>query len=356
MSPPTPDLEKQVHGLRASAGLSRADHVTMLHVEGASAFDLLEYASTRRLYLRESQVRHALLLDDHGGVFADVYIGSGDDGFYVLAEGPGEAALTAWLETARDRQLPGASARIRGLSAERVCLGIDGPYAWEVVSGLLGPAVLGMPYLTLLRREEVLCLRAGKTGEYGYSLLVPRAEVDALLLRLDEVTRTLGIPLVPVELEALDACALENGHFAMRTLRASPLAHPLTPIELQLQWRVAYDKDFIGAEALRRRRAEGPTVRATSFTAGAPVPEGATLHVDDQNVGEVLAARFSPTLQAWVGSALLKRRFAHPHVPLSVSSDAGPVPVLTRTTPLVDNLSLHVDPHKHTFATREGAR
>lgn len=347
-------LEEQMRGLRSSSGLSHADHIAVLHVEGADAFDLLEYASTRRLYLREGQVRHTLLLRDDGGLFADVYIGSGDDGLYVLAEGAGEAELVAWLHALRDRRLPGARMQVRGLSAERVVLGVDGPYAWEVVSGLLGRAVLGMPYLTLLRREEVLCLRAGKTGEYGYLLLCPRSEAASLEARLDEVGRSLG--LVPVGLQALDACALENGHFSIRMLRPTSLAEPLTPIELQLQWRVAYDKDFVGAEALRARRTEGPKVRATCFTADGPVAAGQTLQVEGQHAGEVLEAMFSPTLAAWVGSALLVKRLAHPHVSLVASTEAGTVRIMTRTTPLVDNLSLHIDLHKHSFATREAVR
>jgi glycine cleavage system aminomethyltransferase T len=258
----------------------------------------------------------------------------------------------AWLEGVRDRTLAARDTVIRGLSAETVALGVDGPYAWEVVAGLLGPAVLGMPYLTLLRREDVLCLRAGKTGEYGYLVLAPRPSADELHSKLVEAGRLLGFELATVGLGALDVCALENWHFSIRTCRETRLARPLTPIELQLQWRVAYDKDFVGAEALRARRAEGARWRATCFTAEGPVAPGQAVSRAGEDVGEVLAACFSPTLGAWIGSALLARRLAHPHVALAVSSEAGPMPITTRTTPLVDNRSLHVDPHKHSFATR----
>ena len=66
------------------------------------------------------------------------------------------------------------------LQASHELWGLNGPYAWELASALLGPAVLGMTYLSLLRGpapggdDEVICFRAGKTGEYGYDLLVPR--------------------------------------------------------------------------------------------------------------------------------------------------------------------------------------
>jgi glycine cleavage system aminomethyltransferase T len=345
-------VAEEVGALRSSAGRSSADHVALAQVDGPGAFHLLERACTQPLHLREGRARHTLLLRDDAGIFADVLIGLADDGYYVLAEGPNEAELVAWLEGVRDRTLAARDTVIRGLSAETVALGVDGPYAWEVVAGLLGPAVLGMPYLTLLRREDVLCLRAGKTGEYGYLVLAPRPSADELHSKLVEAGRLLGFELATVGLGALDVCALENWHFSIRTCRETRLARPLTPIELQLQWRVAYDKDFVGAEALRARRAEGARWRATCFTAEGPVAPGQAVSRAGEDVGEVLAACFSPTLGAWIGSALLRRCLAHPHVALAVSAEAGPIPITTRTTPLVDNQSLHVDPHKHSFATR----
>jgi hypothetical protein len=69
----------------------------------------------------------------------------------------------------------------------------------------------------------------------------------------------------------------------------------------------------------------------------------------------VLAVSLSPTLGGWVGTALLTRRLAHPHVELTATSETGVVHLTTRTPPLIDNLSLHVDPHKHSFATSAAA-
>ena len=156
-------IDDEVLALRTSAGWSRADHVALVQVDGPSAFDL-QSAASHNLYLREGRVRQTLFLRDDAGVFADVFIGLADDGFYVLGEGPSEAALVAWLEGVRDRNPTFARVVVRGLSAERTILGVDGPYAWEVLAGVFGRAVLGMPYLTLMRRGDVVCVRAGKTG------------------------------------------------------------------------------------------------------------------------------------------------------------------------------------------------
>jgi glycine cleavage system aminomethyltransferase T len=341
----------EVGALRAAAGLSRAEHVAVVHVEGPDAFDLLQHASTQAPYPREGRVRHTLLLREDAGIFADAYIVAVDDGYLVLAEGPGEAELASWLETLRDGKSPARRVSIRAGSGETVVLGVDGPYAWEVTAALLGPVVLGMPYLSLLRRDDLLCVRAGKTGEYGYLLLAPRGAAGDLERKLVEVGRPLD--LAAVGRAALDVCALENGHFSMRNVRDVPTVSPLTPIELQLQWRVVYERDCVGAAALKARRAEGVRVRATCFTAEGPVAAGDRALLADHDAGEILAACFSPTLGSWIGSALLDIRVAHPHLTLTATTASGPVNLRTRTAPLLDNRSLHIDPHKHSYATRD---
>jgi aminomethyltransferase len=325
-------------------GFSHATHVAIVRVEGTDASDFLQHASTQSPYVREGRVRHTLLLREDASVLADTLIVKAEEAFLVLAEGPTEQELVAWLESLKgERQLT-----IQGAQGEWVTFGIDGPYAWEALAGVLGPVVLGLPYLALLRRDDMLCLRIGKTGEYGYLLIVPRssaADVEAKL-------RASGAPLdmMDVSLAALDVCALESWQFSMRMLRetSSSAPSPLTPIELQLQWRVGYAREFVGAEALRARRTEGAKVRLTCFTADKPVALGQRVRLGELEVGEVLTACDSPTLGMTVGAALLERRFAHPHLMLS----AGDLALRTCTASLVSTLSLRIEPYKHTYATR----
>jgi aminomethyltransferase len=221
-----------------------------------------------------------------------------------------------------------------------------------VTAALLGPAVLGMPYLTLMHVDFGLCLRAGKTGEYGYVLLAGDESRAALEERLHDVGTPLG--LREVGLGALDRCALENWHFSMRALSDTALVRPLTPLELQLQWRVGWDRQFVGADALRRRRAEGPALRTVCVTAEAELARGQAVACGGETVGELLAAAWSFTRAQWVGMALLPRALAHPHLSvLTARAAGGEVALCTQTAPLLDNRSLHVDPHRHSHRTRE---
>ena len=346
-------LEVEIAALRSAAGFSRLAHVAVLRFEGADAFDLLSVLSSRRLFLREAQVSHTLFLRDDGAPFADVYVGSGEDGaFYALAEGPSAPELIAHIQTIYAERTPGADFTVHDLSGDFELWGIDGPYAWEVVSALVGPVVLGMPYLTLLHWDDALCFRVGKTGEYGYNLLVPRSTAPELRDRLVSEGEPLG--LRPVSLAALDRCALENWHFCIRTLRHTPLAQPLTPLELQLQWRVSRDHDHVGAPALRARRERGVEVRATCFTADSEISAGQPIRLDGQLAGEVLAATWSWTCQKWLGSALLALPLAHPGIDrLHIVAEEQQIAISTQTPPLINNRSLHVDPHRHSYRTRE---
>jgi len=343
-------LVQEVKALRSAVGLSRPTHVTMVQVAGVDALEFLQGVCAQTPYLRVGRVRSTLLLRDDGEVFADVLVVNMGDWLFVLAEGPDERELLDWLEDLRHRA-PKKQVSIRSMADEWVLFGVDGPYAWELVVALLGRAILGMPYLSLLARDETLCIRAGKTGEYGYLLAVPRSAEDATWNALVD----LGAPLdaVRVGLEALDVCALESWHFSMRTLRSTALVPRLTPLELQLQWRVAYAREFIGAAALRARKSEGARARVTCFVAGGPVAPGDSVRLGDVEVGEVLASVSSPTVGAVIGSVLLSTRFAHPHLDLVARTATGDVPLRTCCAYLVENLSLHVHPHLgHTYATR----
>jgi glycine cleavage system aminomethyltransferase T len=342
-------VDAEVRALRSSAGWVHATHVASVQVDGPDALDFLQGATTQSPYIRVGRVRHTLFLRDDASVFADAFVVNLGDCYLVFAEGPDEASMIAWLDELRSRGEKRVS--MRGLSDDTTLLGIDGPYAWEVVVGLLGPAVLGMPYLTLLAREGVLCLRAGKTGEYGYVLQVPRSSAAEIEARLREIGSALD--LTSISTEALRVCALENWHFAMSTVRPSAMVSPLTPIELQLQWRVGYGREFVGATALRARKAEGSKARVTCFTSAADVPEGVPLHLGASRIGEVLASARSPTLGLTVGSALLRHPFAHPHLALTAETPAGAVHVRTETAALVSNESLRVKPHLgHAYANR----
>ncbi|PRQ08069.1 phosphopantetheine-binding protein [Enhygromyxa salina] len=354
--PPTPlrfaaddpsPLARDCEALRRRVGLICAPDLRRVRVQGPAAFDLIDRLSSRDVFIRSGQILHTLFLDPRGHAWADVHAAADDDDFVLFVEGPSRTELLDYL---RDAITPGESVEILDLEDTHACLDLSGPFAWELMDRLVGPEVLGIPYLNFFDLPELggLAFRMGKTGEYAYQLLIPRAQASAAEQRLRELGE--GFELREVSDAAIDLCAIETGFFCAResALRGR------SPLELQLQCRISDTREVPGMAALRAARARGePVHQIRWFVAdNAQTPAaGAALWREGTRVGEVLLAHRSAAVGAHVGIALLELAWSEPGLSLT---DASGQPLLaTAVAPLVRSSSLSVDPQRHTFATRE---
>jgi glycine cleavage system aminomethyltransferase T len=235
---------------------------------------------------------------------------------------------------------------LRDLSDTHGLISVHGPYAWELMSRATTPDMLGVPYLGffLVPDWDALVLRAGKTGEYGYDVLAPRA-------RLGEVAAALraagdDMDLVDLSVEELDLAVLENGFFSIRL----PGVTTLTPVHLQLQWRIDTRRDFPGVAALRAAQADPPP-RACWLLgpADAPLP-APDAPITGDAAGRLLVARRSPVLGRAVGFGLVAHARAHPGQRLRIDGQDW----VTVTSPLLTNRSLFIDTQRHAWEGRAG--
>lgn len=333
------DLPDESAALRGSVAMSRLDHVSQLRLRGDGVYQSLDRVCTGALHLRDGQMLHTLLLDDTAQCFADAYLCSDDEEFLLLAEGPPADQLAEHL---RD-----AGVEVEDRTTSHAILSLDGPYAWELLARVIDPGAVGLPYLTFYHYDGWICYRGGKTGEYGYGIILPREDVADVEARiLDEGG---AFDLRQVGLDALDQAALENFFFNIRREGRQPV----TPIELQLQWRVAYGKDFVGAGALKRRRREGPRERLTCLLSPSQIVVGDEVGLHDERVGRVVNAGFSSVRGDWVALALLDTACAHPGIDqFTVLRNGCAVPLRSVSPPVLNNRSLGVSPQLHSYSTR----
>ena len=343
-------LESASWAIRTATAVTRVEHVRAVRLVGPGAEDTVEALTTSRLFLREGQMLHTLVLEQSGYILADAFLCLDEEAWILLWEGPSVEELLVHLDAVRS-DVKAAEVSVVDLLASHVLWSLDGPYAWELCSALLGPEVLGAPYLSFLQLESVTCFRAGKTGEYGYLLLVPRERLEGTWARLRELGEALG--LMEASLPVLDQCALENWFFTLRALESSSRGRTLTPAELQLRWRVDPAKEFVGARALREHVARGIAERVTCFVSQRAILPEQEIHLDGVEVGSVLQAGWSPVRGDWVGWGLLDVELAWPGIgQFHVCTADGSVPIETRSAPLLHNRSLFVDPRRHRYATR----
>lgn len=321
-----------IEAIRTSAAFAMIDHVTAVRLTGSEAFAALDRVCPRKLFMRDGQMLHTLLLRDDARPLADIYICPDDGGFLVLAEGVSAAQLAELL--------PGAE--VEDLLLTHRLISLDGPYAWEVFAELAGPEVIGQPYMTFFHADDLTAFRAGKTGEFGYLLMVPTERAQPLRTTL--MDRGGAFDLVEADLAALDQCALENWYFNMRR---EGLADA-TPIELQLQWRVTAGKSFVGADALTARR-KTATQRLVQCAGAGAMSIGDRVMYGDAPIGTVVNAGFSPVRGDWVATALVDRAYSHARV---TAYTVGGSPISTLAAPALDNRSLYVNPQQHSYHTR----
>ena len=331
-------LEREVGALRTAVALAAGDHIACVRVRGGGAVDALDRVSPRAVFARPGKMTHTLLLDDDARPIADVYLCCDEDDCFVLAEGMSAAAV---IEHVQGRA-GGLDVELDDLSHSHAMVTLNGPYAWELLGELTTPDVIGLPYLGFFHADAFTCFRGGKTGEYGYDLLVER---DRLAGLRDHIL-TLGrrFELAEISLAALETAQLENLFWNAR--RDS--APGLTPIELQLQWRVSYDREFPGSAALHHRRRTAHR-RAVLLCADRELPADGRVVAGGRDIGGVLHAGASPTRGDWLAIAIVERALAHAGLDFTV----GEVPASALSAPAIDNRSLVVDPQRHSFTTRD---
>ncbi len=330
------DVGAEYRAVREAVGLLDASHVLVFKGPVDDAiYPLDEVFAGNVANLRYGRVLHTLLADAEGMIVADAYIACGDEEILVLCEACAPREDVARLL---------AGCPVRDVTDETAVLCVDGPKAWGPLRDLFGRDILGMPYLSVEAHDldgvPVGVLRAGKTAEFGYWLVVPAADADKVHGRLMDAGARHGI--APYGLDALDLLKLDGRFFNVnREGRAVR-----DPLPLGLQWMIDFQKDgFSGRDAILARREAGVPrkIVGIALAAGAKgLAEGSTVVLDGDPVGTVVACGWSDGLQREMGLALLDQPVAWSGLDFEVRTDSGALPARSISLPPFVPASLSV--------------
>ncbi len=103
------------------------------------------------------------------------------------------------------------------------------------------------------------------------------------------------------------------------------LHEKIDSISAGLSWAVDLNKDFIGADVLRRIAKEGPARKLVGLALeGRRIGrQHAAVHHDGKPVGEVTSGTFSPTLQRSIALAYVDAAWSEPEQRLAVDLGGG---------------------------------
>ena len=197
-------------------------------------------------------------------------------------------------------------------------LRVVGPNAAQVIeaAGMSLPSFDG----GWLRGGEIVILRQDGYGLPGCELLVPSAEVQALQSRLGAVS--------------LDEATYTTRRIELgRPEPGAELTGEYNPLEAGLAWACADNKGcYTGQEIIARQVTYDKITRTlVGLRAASLLDVGAAVEVEGREVGRVTSAAFSPTWQAPVALAILKR----PHNAAGTTVLVGGIEATVTTLPMV---------------------
>ena len=317
---------------RETAALFDVSHMGQLALEGAGAPAAADRLCSRRMSdLREGRVRYALLCNEAGGVVDDLTVYRTGDASYLLCVNAANVEKDrAWIDT----HLP-AHATLRDESEATGLLALQGPAAAAVLAEVGGGALDALRRFrfarALLAGRRVLASRTGYTGADGFELYCDAADAAPLFEALLEAGR--GHGLRPAGLGARDTLRLE----AALPLYGQELDDTTSPLEAGLGRFIELERDFLGAAAIRRRRAGGAAQLLVGFevTGRGIARAGYPVRANGEVVGRVTSGAPSPTLGHAIGLAYVPPLHARIGAPLEIEVRGRGIAARVVETPFV---------------------
>ncbi len=286
--------------VRTAAGLFDVSHMGEIEFAGKGALESANALITNDLTRAvDGQALYSGLLNDQGGFVDDVvvYRFSPERIFFCVNASNREKDF-AWMKSRARGVVP----RDRG--DEFAQLAVQGPKAAGIVQRLtkvdVSKAKVGTYRFTQGQVAGVECIisRTGYTGEDGFELYCPPGGAEKLWWALLEEGKADG--LKPTGLGARDSLRTEM-KFA---LYGNDIDDTHTPLDAGLGWIVKLENhDFIGADVLRRQKAQGLTRKLVGFETtepGIPRPHYPILK-DGKPVGEVTSGTMGPSVKKAIG-------------------------------------------------------
>lgn len=279
--------------VRRHAGMFDVSHMVVVDFTGRQVWDFLRHLLANDVArLKDAgKALYSCMLNEQGGVIDDLIVYYLDDMNYrMVVNAATRDKDLAWMEKCAD----GFDVTLRERD-DLSMIAVQGPEARARVFNLLADnerqlAESLKPFYGV-QLSHLFVARTGYTGEDGFEIIVPNAQVADLWQSL------LDADVKPCGLGARDTLRLEAG----MNLYGTDMDENVSPLESGLGWTVAWesaDRDFIGRTALEQQRETGCLKRFVGlYLEGRGVLRGhQKVILTDGSEGEITSGTYSPTL------------------------------------------------------------
>lgn len=304
---PTGPIQEH-HATRQAAGLFDIDHMGQALVKGKDAEAFVNWMVSydiRSMKMFESH--YAILCYEDGTCVDDLFVYKLPDTefgyhFFLAINASNREKDIAWMKAHAGNY----EITIDDISDQTYMLAFQGPKASEILNRIASDDLLRVPRFSAVETKlfhdiPVLLGRTGYTGEDGFEIFFPAEYAVKVWEGILKEGETEGVK--PIGLAARDSLRFE----ASMPLYGHEISSDITPLEARLGFALSLNKSFIGQSSLLKQKLEGPKRQAAGFEMverGVP-REHYTIKKDGVDVGHVTSGMFAPTLDRYLGMALL---------------------------------------------------
>ena len=288
------------HAVRRDAGMFDVSHMTVVDLRGARVRDFLRHllANDVARLTQPGKALYSCMLNERGGVIDDLIVYHLDEPWFRLVVNAGTTEKDlAWIgRQAADYGVEVSPRRDLGMIA------VQGPTARAKVlpllpAGLRDAAAELKPFFAAGDAEWMVG-RTGYTGEDGFEVMLPEAEVVRFWTGLAEA----GVR--PCGLGARDTLRLEAG----MNLYGSDMDEETSPLEAGLAWTLALEpaeRQFVGRPAVEALKAAGGHRKLVGLvlTGRGVIRNHQKVFDGDAEAGEITSGGFSPTMERSIALA-----------------------------------------------------
>jgi len=296
----------EYRAVRERAGFVDYSFMSAIAVAGSDAFNFLQKLIVNDLRkISPGKAIYTSILNETGKILDDTTVFWVEKNLFIINGLITKKQTIEWLK----KHAPGFEVSI--IERGTCYLALQGPKSREILQKVAD--IENLSYMSIrednLGEIPVLLARCGFSGEIGYELYVYPEYAhelwDAIMeLGKDYDVRPYGMGVSPI-------LAVEQGY-----LTALDFYEGSTPLEVGLGWTVGFDKgDFIGREALLKRKSEGLKTKLVGFeVADAKVVASAndSLMKKDKVVGKVtFTGVYGPAVGKSIGRGWVEVQYAN---------------------------------------------
>jgi aminomethyltransferase len=285
--------------VRNSVGVFDICHMGEFYVRGEEASEQVNLWITNDVNkLVPGQALYSPVCRENGGIVDDIVVYKFSGAEYLLVVNAGNAEKDfSWFQSHLTKNVS-----FEDESEKTALLAVQGPKSPELIQAVFAFDLKCLSYYHFITFNSdfgnIILAETGYTGEKGFEIFCPIANVSLLWKRLFEAGKSFG--LKPIGFGARDTLRLE----AKLPLYGHDLSDETTPLEAGIGWTVGWNKkDFIGKRSLEAQRTSGIKRKLAGFEMlGRGIArQDALIRVGAEEAGKVTSGSFAPTLKKNIG-------------------------------------------------------